>query len=319
MSASTKLTISGNPEFGIELVLMTPYVHYLHKNNQLNKVITCHDMKPFYFFADNVEEKFNHRTHNNNLAGLDRLPNNWLHHNCWSLFNKDYSDCSQDEQIKANGVLDYSKWSPPNYKKYYQDKFIDAPTKFVTILNRFNYEHGRSPTGFIRYGALKNIFTLLKSKGYDIVYHRPINSDFPNDEGEKDTLKDDLHIRDPKSQQTDLELARETTGVFLLKDIINNADCSYNESQLRVFSKSSAFISIAGGVGILGSYFQVPNIIYTTTGKEIREGYFDEQSYYRKLSGAPIYPVIDKEKNIRDRGYNNYLQLITTIDNVINH
>ena len=35
-------------------------------------------------------------------------------------FNKEYSDMDDDEKSKANGVLDYSKWTPPLYKEYYK-------------------------------------------------------------------------------------------------------------------------------------------------------------------------------------------------------
>jgi hypothetical protein len=37
-------------------------------------------MKPFYYFCDNVEEVYDHRTIDNAAAGLESLPNNWIHH-----------------------------------------------------------------------------------------------------------------------------------------------------------------------------------------------------------------------------------------------
>ena len=56
------MIVDCNPEFGCELVLGIPYAYWLHKNNQLEKVITSKGMKPFYYFCDNVEEKFEFRT-----------------------------------------------------------------------------------------------------------------------------------------------------------------------------------------------------------------------------------------------------------------
>ena len=47
------------------------------------------------------------------------------------------------------------------------------------------------------------------------------------------------------------------------------------------------------GSGIFCSYFGVPNITYVTTSGETRENYFNENCYYRKLSNAEIYDVID--------------------------
>ena len=59
---------------------------------------------------------------------------------------------------------------------------------------------------------------------------------------------------------------------------------------------------MAGGSGIFCSYFEVPNITYITTSGETRENYFNERCYYRKLSDADIYPVLDKEEDIKKRG-----------------
>ena len=40
-----KKIVDIHPEFGVELVLATPYIYWLHQNNQLDKVITSKDMK----------------------------------------------------------------------------------------------------------------------------------------------------------------------------------------------------------------------------------------------------------------------------------
>ena len=74
-------TIDINPEFGIELALGLPYAYWLHENNQLEKVVVSRGMKPFYYFCDNVEEKYNFRTIDNSEAGLDSLPNPWIYGN----------------------------------------------------------------------------------------------------------------------------------------------------------------------------------------------------------------------------------------------
>ena len=56
---------------------------------------------------DDVEEKYNHRTIDNHAAGLnEKIPNNWIHHNAKSVFNKEYSDMNDEEKFKSNGVLD---------------------------------------------------------------------------------------------------------------------------------------------------------------------------------------------------------------------
>ena len=85
-------TITLNPEFGCELVLGIPYAYWLHKNNQLDKVVTSKGMKPFYYFCDDVEEKFEFRNVDNATAGLNELPNKWIHHNSGVLNKKSGED-----------------------------------------------------------------------------------------------------------------------------------------------------------------------------------------------------------------------------------
>ena len=64
-----------------------------------------------------------------------------------------------------------------------------------------------------------------------------------------------------------------------------------------------------GGASIFCSCFGVPVVIYVNTSGDIRPGYFDENSYFRKLSNAPIYPTIDKKEDIKQRGFRDYNKL----------
>ena len=60
-----KMIIKNNAEFGVELALAVPYAYWLHKNNQLEYVVTSKGMKPFYYFCDDVREEFQQRTIDN--------------------------------------------------------------------------------------------------------------------------------------------------------------------------------------------------------------------------------------------------------------
>ena len=111
-------TLDIHPEFGIELALGLPYAYWLHENNQLEKVVVSKGMKPFYYFCDNVEEKYNFRTIDNSEAGLDSLPNPWIYG------NKSNAQIYKDEwplweefmcEEKGCGILDYRQWKMPNY------------------------------------------------------------------------------------------------------------------------------------------------------------------------------------------------------------
>ena len=101
-------TIILNPEFASELVCVIPYTYWLHQNDQLEKVITSDGMSPFYYFCDDVEERFEHRTFNMETNGLNDVPNDWIHHNAKVVLDKNYSELTESEQALANGVLVYS-------------------------------------------------------------------------------------------------------------------------------------------------------------------------------------------------------------------
>ena len=103
-------------------------------------------------------------------------------------------------------------------------------------------------------------------------------------------------------------------NVLLLDDIVKNNDkYTYNEVQLRVFSNVDNFISIAGGNSIFCSLFGGKQVTYVTTSNELRPGYYDGDSYTKRLGGAKIYPVIDPETIINERGYNDYESLLSKV------
>ena len=112
------MNIKTNPEFGVELVLTTPYAYF--NRDKVETIITSKGMKPFYYFCDDVREEFNQRTIDYSLAGLDELPNNWIH---------------GVNPLEEPAVLNYDEWTPPPYKEHYG---LDTGKKSVFISNKFN-------------------------------------------------------------------------------------------------------------------------------------------------------------------------------------
>ena len=155
------MIIDTNPEFGLELTLVIPYAYWLHQRGELEKVITSKGMKPFYYFCDNVEEKHEYRTIDNKAAGLNSIPNNWIHHNAIGVFGKDYSELNDKEKTNINGVLDYTKWVPPLYNKEFNEN-LNLKKRSILVSNRYNIEHGHPPIGFFDIECLYNIFNYLK-------------------------------------------------------------------------------------------------------------------------------------------------------------
>lgn len=310
------MTIDINPEFGYELACSIPYANWLKENGQEVKVVTSKGMKPFYWFCDEVIEKHTYRSIDNSTNGVQNLPNTWVHHNALANFGKDYNELTEEDKIKANGWLDYSKWTPPAYRKKYFDPSLNLPDNYIVISNRYNLEHGQEPIGYFDIESLNIMFNLLSEKGYNVVYKRPNNTEFTTDPNE---LRDRNITANVKGVGTitDYQLTSYYSNVFLFDDLVKSIGRDYNTSQLNIFSKAEGFISMGGGSSILCSYFEKPVIIYVNTSKDIRPGYFDENSYFRKLSGAPIYPVVDTKDNIIQRGWKDYSEVYKYIKKVL--
>jgi hypothetical protein len=313
-----KVTIDIFPEFGYDMACAMPYAYWLHKHGKLEKVVTCKGMKPFYFFCDNVEERHTARSVNNNTNGVQNLPNTWIHHNAIAAMGKEYGELTTEERIQANGVLDYSQWISPPLKEFYKDSKYKLDKETIVISNKITMDHGVLPHGYFDIATLYEMFNYLTEKGYAIIYKRPKMTEFPNDENEVLTMSNRHTISanvEGIGQIDDYELTKYYDDVYLIDDLIKEHE-SYNIGQLKLFANVDKFITIAGGNSIFCSYFGGQQITYVTTSKELRPGYYDGESYTKKLGGATIYPIIDPETEIIERGYNNYESLLDKIKEI---
>ena len=305
--------VKTNPEFGVELALTVPYAYWLHKQGDLETVITSKGMKPFYYFCEDVREEFSERTIDNAAAGLNELPNNWIH---------------GINPLEEPAVLNYDEWIPPPYKEYYKNEefnFDDKPLVFIS--SKYNLEHGETPLGFFDIQCLYDMFTELTRKGYVVIYKRATNrEEFAIDQNEMNSIHQGYeNIRadvEGIGNISDRQLPQFMEDVWLLDDIPNIPDYSYNEFQLKVMANCDRFITVCGGNSILSSYFGGTVISYVHKGKELRPNYFGENSYFRKLSNANIIPVYDVigtvnketyDHEVNQTGTNDYTKLLNTI------
>ena len=294
-------TIKVNSEFASELVCVIPYAYWLHKRGVLKKVITSKEMKPFYYFCDDVEERFEIRTFDINTNGLKDVPNVWIHHNSYAVVGKDHSELSIEEQSEVNGVLDYSQWTPPPYADYYQIDEFNHLKPYIVVNSNYNVEYGNDITKSMRYIDIKTlheIFNYLTDKGYNVIYKRPNNTEFTLDQNEMVTLSG-RYMLTANVQGigviTDYDLCNYYDEVIDLNLLKEDYTCSYNELQMKLFSGADGFISTNGGGGFLCSYFRKPIIFYVPHGKELRPGYLTKSnSYVKKLSNADIHVVLDE-------------------------
>jgi hypothetical protein len=294
-------TIKVNSEFASELVCVIPYTYWLHERGELEKVITSKGMKPFYYFCDDVEERFEIRTFDINTNGLKDVPNVWIHHNSYAVAGKDHSELSIEEQSEVNGVLDYSQWTPPPYVDYYQTDEFNHLKPYIVVNSNYNVEYGNDITKSMRYIDIKTlheIFNYLTDKGYNVIYKRPNNTEFTLDQNEMITLSG-RYMLTANVQGTgvisDYDLCNYYDKVINLNLLKEDYTYSYNELQMKLFSGADGFISTNGGGGFLCSYFRKPIIFYVPHGKELRPGYLTKSnSYVKKLSNADIHVVLDE-------------------------
>jgi len=315
------MVLKNNPEFAYELILTIPYAYWLHETGQLEKIITSKDMAPFYYFCNNVEEVYTHRTIDNSTSGIALLPNTWPHHNCLSVLGKTYDLCTKEEQDSVNGVLDYSKWSPPPFKDYYSATDLNIEmalgnNKYVIVNNIYNI--GGHASRFFDIDTLYEIFNYLTKLGYTVIYKRPNNTEFVTDQLE--TKNAELwHHYSATSKFTDFDMCNWFNGKVIdineLKKQYPNL--SYNAFQLKLFSGADSFITVNGGGAVLCAYFGKPVIIYAPEGKELRPNYLSgKNSYIKRLANSEIFPIFSTREDGMKFGFDTE-KIMHTVKQVI--
>tara|TARA_R110000751_G_scaffold22719_1_gene63755 strand:+ start:13187 stop:14212 length:1026 start_codon:yes stop_codon:yes gene_type:complete len=319
------MIIDTNPEFGIELTLVVPYAYWLHTKGKLKKVITSKGMAPFYYFCDNVEEKYESRTVDNTAANMDSIPNNWIYglKEYAELYKDDWPDWEEFANVERGcGILKYDQWSMPDYNNQFKDDNfrLDKPT--IMVCNRYNWEHGQPPSGYFDIQCLYNIFNYLTSKGYDIVYKRPKNTEFPLDQNEVHTVQRQEMLTanvEGIGHIDDFKLTEYYDNVTLLDDIVkNNLDLTYNQVQLKLFTSVKGFITMGGGSTLFPCFFQKPTVaLYGGTLSEVtRKNFFYSKSgkknikNYHFMINPMLTPFIDLNYKDQKSGYNKFLKTI---------
>ena len=302
------MIVDCNPEFGIELALALPYAYWLHEQGKLEKVITSKGMKPFYYFCDDVEEKYEYRTIDNEAAKLSSLPNAWIYgsHKNAELYKDEWEHWKSFGDVKVGcGILDYKEWKMPNYKNHYENDEFKFNKPFIVVANRYNFEHGKPPVGHFTLPCLQEMFNYLTGIGYTVIYKRPNNTEFILDQNEITTMMNQIELRaniDSGGSISDYDLTRYYDDVILFDDILSdNQGYTYNELQLNLFANAKGFIGISGGSTLLLNLFQKPTITYLYNSSDLRPKFWENEdgvknikNYYYMMN-PNIIPFIDKD------------------------
>ena len=323
------MTVDTNPEFGIELVLVLPYAYWLHTQGKLDKVITSKGMKPFYYFCNDVEEKYEYRTVDNHASGLGsgdnpNVPNCWIYGSIDNakLYKDTWEHWESFADVKAGcGILDYRQWKLPDYSQIYRnDKFIfEKP--FIVVANRYNWEHGTAPVGYFNIQSLNEIFEYLTDKGYTVVYKRPQNTEFPLDQNEMNTIYNKETLQENVEGLgvvSDYDLTTLYEDVILLDDIVQkNTNMTYNEVQLNLFANATGFIGMSGGSTLLLNLFKKQTITYLYNGSDLRDKFWEDangnvniKNYYYAMN-PNVIPYIDRDcVDMHNNNHTEFLKLI---------
>lgn len=269
------INVECSAEFSIELVLAVPYAYWLHLQGKLGKTCSVIDSKPMYYFSTNHEEKYKCRTIDNNAAGLNDLPNNWIHHNPNAI-------------NPGPGVLDFTKWIMPPFKTHYANNEYRFNKPILIISNKYSYEWNAPPVNYLDVPTLIRLFELLTGK-YTVIYKRPKSYDYISDENESVSIGDITGIYNSKPLN-DYSLCKEF-GVIDFNDLRKMSGLSYNEFQFRLFANCANFISVQGGNSHICSLFGKKNVNYIVKGKELRPGYFGKNTWYYRMNQCDTIPV----------------------------
>lgn len=254
-SGPTKIVDTNGCEFGYELIMVLPYVHYLHQNNFRVSLTTAKGMDEFYYFLpeEQLFTKYNARE--------------------WEFpHNTELKDIHY-EKFPAK------QWLSPNYRerfKNYDYDLINIPKEaqekpFVMISNKYTKEWLNPPTNFLSIETLETLFELL-SPHYTVFYNRPRPKSVPQDRDQEHFEFNDWQLIKDKYPQ-----------VLDLNELVIPHE--YNLAQLAIGAKCTKFISVQGGTSIISSLFGGDNLVYSVKGKEIE---VNSYSWYNEFAGTHV-------------------------------
>jgi glycosyltransferase involved in cell wall biosynthesis len=267
LSKMQKVVHSGLPEFGYELISVLPYAYHLHEQKILKQTISGKDTKSLYFFSSSHIELEQKRSWSNvQKLQESQFPNIHIHQR----------------------QLDWKLFSPPPFKKYYQNTAIRFLKPTLVICNRYNSEWEGEPINYINVETLQKLFEIFH-KNYQIVY---VNQIFFGSAYEDDAKP--MHLNE-------MSIVSDFCGdVITLLDLIKlYPNSSINELQCRIYSGCERFISSNGGFGILCSYFGGENIIFSKLCRELDPSVNSFYGWYSRFSKATI-SLAKKESDLID-------------------
>lgn len=272
-------------EFGFELTTMLPYAYYLHRVGRLNSTASCGAMSALYYFSPHHENRACQRSygHSKVLTAKHGFPLWW-------------GDWPEDAWVH---------WQAPPFRAHFQAMALpdDWPRSLswkslsakplVVIANKYTIEWDHDPVNFISLDALDKLLTLL-TPHFVVVYNRPL---LQRGAGADDQKALPFEDHDLVRGWQHPDNSSKATLPIVLQDL-STPDGDMNLQQLLVYSRSTRFISVQGGVMVLPSYFGGIHVIVHREGRE--HGSNAYETAFPRLGGA-FYQIVRRDDELITR------------------
>ena len=241
-------------EFDQELRYVLPFAYWHHLNGTLEKTISSVNTKPFYFFSENHEEKYEKRVWQAGYGYYD-VPN-----------------------MTHSPSFSFTKWAQVPLKSHYKNNRFVFRKPMLIIANKYNIEWDKPPINFLDIPTLDRIITACKDQ-YQIIYNRPLSSQIVVDNSEIMDLNEHAWLRQHHPE------------VILMNDLYEQHQHTvdnFNHLQLLVYANANRFISMHGGTAALASYFGGINVVLSHPGGGMEHHFNEYDTIFPALSGAKI-------------------------------
>lgn len=238
-------------EYGNEVGIFVPYIHYLKKTGAMNdkKVSTYVGMKPYYFFLEDHEIEYRNESR--------------LYGPCPSLgtqfpyFPKYILDNS-DKAFIENHITEFIS---PDFHHFYNshqiDHIINSVKPLIIINNKYNLEWDASagPQNFFSIDELRTILQMI-TPYYTVVYCRTSDIRLNNYSTDRNETSTTCVLEERQM------ILSEFKDVLFIEKLITEYNLDFNYFKCILNAKAFATISILGGVNYFDAYFPSKHIIY---------------------------------------------------------
>lgn len=269
-------------EFGTEVALFLPYVHYLKKKNLLKGIKTYKGMHPYYFFLNGTEFK------------TKEVMRRWVHPQ-GRIFLPD--GIKNDDEIFSKEKDRPEYFDPPDLYSHYKKFKLYTTKPLMIIQNKYNSEWGGPPVNFMDVELLDKIISLMKTK-FTIIYIRSNEyrgAGYSSDENESLSF-----VLEDKEM-----IKKHHQEVFIYEDLVEKQKDSFDFNSLKCVALANAkyTLSTIGGFNFLDAYFPCKHIIYKVdTPPVYNKAFYQNQHNMLCPNPSDIIFVSDKEALLQELG-----------------